>query len=322
MQTLRVWAIAGALSLSGCAGAEDHSEKYREYDLAFQKQQGPIIHTVPRDDHKLHAREYGPGAGVRTGAPYILMHGFPDSLHLYDRLAPRLAKKNRVIAFDFLGWGNSDKPKNHLYNVASLRRDLEAVIQHFGFERVKLVVHDASGPPGIDYAIDNPDRTAELIMLNTIYGPSTKHVVPPAIKRFSTPGAKRDLLVYGATISDAGWQNGVSTQVSEFFADPVVREKFLPIFVHQALQIRPAFFGLNRVWTEEIQSRAARMKQLREFTVPIKIIFGASDPYLNADLARELNQIIPGSKLHLVQSAGHYVQLDRPAEVSRLILGE
>ena len=52
-----------------------------------------------------------------SDAPYILMHGFPDSLHLYDRLAPLLAKKRRVITFDFLGWGNSDKPEDHRYDV-------------------------------------------------------------------------------------------------------------------------------------------------------------------------------------------------------------
>ena len=322
LRWLGAWAVIGTLNITGCASAEDFSKTYQEYNSTFERQQGHTIHVVPRDGYKLHAREYLPVGSPPDSASFVLMHGFPDSLHLYDQLAPLLATKSRVITFDFLGWGNSEKPVDHVYNVASLRRDLEAVIEHFALKEVRLVVHDASGPPGIDYVLDNQAKTAELIVLNTIYGPSNKHVIPPSIDRFSTPGLRRYLLVRGATISDSRWQDALSTQVGAFFADPLVREKYLPIFVHQALRIRPAFFGLTKVWKAEIQGRAGRLEQLRELGVPTKTIFGASDPYLNPDLARELNQIIPKSKLYLVASAGHYVQLDRPAEVARLILGE
>ena len=38
----------------------------------------------------------------------ILMHGFPDNLHLYDHLAPYLSPQHRVVLFDFLGWENQD----------------------------------------------------------------------------------------------------------------------------------------------------------------------------------------------------------------------
>ena len=55
--------------------------------------------------------------------------------------------------------------------------------------------------------------------------------------------------------------------------------------------------------------------------MPTKIIFGAEDPYLNPALARELGHLIPNARLWLVESAGHYVQLDRPEEVARLVLG-
>jgi len=57
-------------------------------------------HRVPRGTHRLYAREY-PGEGPAI----VLMHGFPDNLHLYDRLVPHLSGR-RVVAFDFLGWGS------------------------------------------------------------------------------------------------------------------------------------------------------------------------------------------------------------------------
>ncbi len=248
------------------------------------------------------------------------MHGFPDSSHLYDRLAPLLAVERQVIAFDFLGWGNSDTPADHVYDVASLRRDLDVVISHFDFDKVILVVHDASGPPGIDWVLDHPSRTAGLVLLNTLYAPSEHRVLPPSIKRFSTPGLRRNLLAFGANRSDGQWQQGLTEQVSEFFVDPEMRDTYTKVFAHQALAIRPAFLGLTSVWQEEVQARDARLSELQALQVPTKIIFGAEDPYLTADLAQEFDNLLPNSELHLIANAGHYVQLDRPEAVAKAAL--
>jgi pimeloyl-ACP methyl ester carboxylesterase len=97
------------------------------------------------------------------------MHGFPDNLHLYDRLIPHLAPRRRVVTFDFLGWGASDKPADYSYTAANQEAELGAVIQQLDHEQVILVAHDASGPPAIDWALarpemDEPARVAELIL--------------------------------------------------------------------------------------------------------------------------------------------------------------
>lgn len=314
-------AIMVSLTLAGCSIAADLGEPYDRHDAAFRQQFPQTIHRIIRDGHGLHAREFQM-ANKAAGPPIVLMHGFPDSLHLYDRLAPLLAEQRRVVAFDFLGWGRSDKPEGHRYSVESLRCDLEAVIAHFGFRRVVLVVHDASGPPGIDWAIDNPSRMAGLVLLNTLYAPSKNRIAPPAIERFSSSGFIRELLVFGAYRSDGIWQGRFGAQVSAFFVDDAVRKTYLPIFVHQALGIRDAFFGLTAVWRDEIAGRAARVAELRGLRVPTKIIFGTGDPYLGSELAREFHGIFPNSTLHLVRDAGHYVQLDKPVEVARHILSD
>jgi haloalkane dehalogenase len=64
--------------------------------------------TVPRRPYRLYV-ELTPG----TGAPLVLMHGFPDNTHLYDRLLPHRAGHRPVVRFDFLGWGRSDKPQGY-----------------------------------------------------------------------------------------------------------------------------------------------------------------------------------------------------------------
>src|SRR6266566_2439092 len=139
-------------------------------------------HVVQRGPHHLSAREY-PG----KDPPILLMHGFPDTMHLYDRLVPWLSPSRRVVTFDFLGWGNSDKPASYPYTAANQVGDLDAVIEHLKLDQVVLVAHDASGPPAIDWALGHPDRVAALVLLNTYYSAMPTLRPPEAILLFSTP---------------------------------------------------------------------------------------------------------------------------------------
>lgn len=65
---------------------------------------GAVTREVDFEGHTIFSIEI-PG----EGPPIVLMHGFPDNLHLYDNLYPLLTGR-RVIAFDFVGWGRSDNP--------------------------------------------------------------------------------------------------------------------------------------------------------------------------------------------------------------------
>ena len=94
---------------------------------------------VQREQHRIYVRDH-PGAEPAI----ILMHGFPDNVHLYDRLSPYLSPPRRVVLFDFLGWGSSDKPSGYPYTTDNQVGDLDAVITQLGLGQVVLVAHDAS----------------------------------------------------------------------------------------------------------------------------------------------------------------------------------
>jgi len=303
--------------IQACSTADDRAY-VRSYEDAYRKRVKYTSHLVRRDGFHIYAREYGMKGRRPT---IVMMHGFPDSMHLYDRLVPLLAIGRHVITFDFLGWGDSDKPADHNYDVASLRRDLEAVIEHFGLKRVVPVVHDASGQPGIDWALDNPDQTAGLVLLNTYYGPAPTLKPPEAIARFSTPGIRRDLSVWATRHFDSLWMRGYKEQIAKFISTRELREPFQKLLGYQSLQIRPAFYGLNRVLREELRKRRQKMQQLQSFQPPVRIIFGNDDPYLNAGVARNLNRLFPHSELFLVKGAGHFVQIDKPAVLAELMCG-
>lgn len=93
------------------------------------------------------------------------MHGFPDNQHLYDALFPLPTRQHHVLSFDFLGWGTSDKPVGKVYDVASQRADLDAAVAHFGLQQVVPVLHDMAGPVGIDWVLDNPQRSRAQVQL-------------------------------------------------------------------------------------------------------------------------------------------------------------
>jgi haloalkane dehalogenase len=277
---------------------------------------------VRRDGHRIYVRSY-PGEEPAI----VLMHGFPDNVHLYDRLYPHLSPPRRVIAFDFLGWGLSDKPAGYPYTASNQVGDLDAVLTQLRLQDVLLVAHDASGPPAIDWALDHPERIAGLVLLNTYYCEMPTLRPPEAIWLFSTPMVRS--IARPVSQAAGGWvfRRMYQWQVGGFFRDAKVRDEFLPLLYEQfdaevspEVNARPAFFRLNEDLLPTIRARTQMIPKLREFKRPVRIIFGAADPYLNAGVARRFHEIFPGSELFLVPDARHFVQMDEPVEVARLIL--
>lgn len=272
---------------------------------------------VQRGQYRILVRDY-PG----EEPPIILMHGFPDNLHLYDRLIPYLASR-RVVAFDFLGWSGSDKPVGYPYTADNQTGDLDAVITGLSLERVVLVAHDASGPPAIDWALAHPDRVAGLVLLNTYYCEMQTLRPPEAIRLFSTPLVRNVARPLSSLFGNWIFRRMYQWQVRRFFRDDETRKEFLPLLYRQfdaSPSARPAFFSLNEDLLSTVRSRTKMIPRLREFRRPVRIIFGDADPYLNKGVARSFHELLPSSELFLLPGARHYVQMDEPEEVARLIL--
>lgn len=271
-------------------------------------------HWVDHNGHRLYVREY-PGAEPAI----VLMHGFPDNVHLYDRVVPLLTGR-RVITFDFLGWGRSDKPTGYPYTATNQIGEVEAVIRRFGSGPAVLVAHDASGPPAIDWAMQHPDGVAALVLLNTYYGWHPALRPPEAIALYSTP-----LLRVAARAVIRRWerldQRLYHWQVGRFIRDKDIRDELVPALYADFRASRPAFWRLNADLPRTVINRRLRSGRLREFDRPVRIVFGAADPYLNTRVARRLHRLFPGSDLHLLPTARHYVQVDEPGRVAELILG-
>ena|SRR5208282_877315 len=90
---------------SAKSGADNHRDNKPSF----------IEHYVPREQVRVYERDY-----KGAGPAFALMHGFPDNLHIWDDLIPYLvAGGQRVVTFDFLGFGASDKPSGATYSSSS-----------------------------------------------------------------------------------------------------------------------------------------------------------------------------------------------------------
>jgi haloalkane dehalogenase len=273
---------------------------------------------VQRDHHRIYVREY---AGEEPAI--ILLHGFPDNLHLYDRLIPFLCPPRHVVTFDFLGWGVSDKPLGYPYTSKNQLLDLDAVINQRKLGQLILVAHDASGPPAIDWALNHSSNVAALVLLNTYYCEMPSLQAPEAIRLFSTPVVRNVARFISGLLDYWVFRRMYWWQVGKFFRDAEVRDEFVPLLYQQfdaEPSARPAFYSLNEDLLPTVRSRTKMIPKLKEFRRPVRIIFGDADPYLNKGVARQFHDMFPTSDMFLLPGARHFVQMDEPKEVARLIL--
>ena len=280
-----------------------------------------VTETLPvsRGPYRLYA-EAEAGAGV----PIVLMHGFPDNTHLYDQLVPHLAGRRPFVRFDFLGFGRSDKPAGYPYTATNQVDDLAAVAnaarEHFDASQLVLVAHDASGPPAIDWALANPGQVAALVLLNTYYQWTPALRRPPAIALYSTPLIR--IVARAMVLRRPDLARRLYTwQVGKFIENPAVRAQVVTQLYEDFLPARPAFWRLNDDLLPTVLSRRLRIPQMRRFEPPVRVIFGASDRYLNSRVAARFAALFPNAEMHLLSGAGHYVQVDQPQRVAELMLG-
>ncbi len=107
-----------------------------------------------------------------TGAPVLLLHGYPQTHVMWHKIAPRLAKDFSVIIPDLRGYGDSSKPPegdNHFgYSKRATAQDQVEVMDHLGFKQFAVVGHDRGGRVGHRMALDHAERVTQLAVLDIV----------------------------------------------------------------------------------------------------------------------------------------------------------
>ena len=281
---------------------------------------GVIEHSVTHERGSLHVLDY-PGEEPAI----VLMHGFPDDHRIYDKLLPLLTPR-RAVAFDWLGYGRSGRSDAAGFSSEDHGSQLAAVLDELGITRSVLVGHDASGPDVVAFAVAHPERVAHVVLLNTVFGHLPSLQLPEMIRLFADPAFAP---LADAMVSDEGQRLWLLQHTANQWGldaldpDGLAIRSILPQFYGDTEQ--PDALAGIRAWTATLfdaldtQDALIDSGALGRLEVPVSIIFGESDRYLNPSLAAEIAGLFKDPAFHLVPGASHWPQYDQPERIAQLL---
>jgi haloacetate dehalogenase len=106
------------------------------------------------------------------GPPLLLLHGFPQNLAMWARVAPILAADFTVVCADLRGYGDTSKPHcapdKANYSFRAMAGDQVGLMRALGFDRFDVVGHDRGGRTAHRMALDHPDVVRSLAVLDIV----------------------------------------------------------------------------------------------------------------------------------------------------------
>lgn len=107
-----------------------------------------------------------------SGAPLVLLHGYPQTHVIWHKVAPILAARFTLIIPDLRGYGASSKPatdEKHLsYSKRAMALDIVEVMRTSGYGRFDVVGHDRGGRVAYRLALDHPERVRRVAVLDIV----------------------------------------------------------------------------------------------------------------------------------------------------------
>lgn len=102
-----------------------------------------------------------------SGPPLLLLHGFPETHLMWQRVAAELTNDFEIIAIDLRGYGASSKPDGvQYYAKSAMARDAVRVMEMFGHSSYFVCAHDRGARVAHKLCVDYPDRVRKAIFLD------------------------------------------------------------------------------------------------------------------------------------------------------------
>jgi haloalkane dehalogenase len=249
-----------------------------------------------------------------SGSPIVCFHGEPTWGYLYRKVGrPLIEAGHRFVAVDMPGFGRSDKPTDRgWYSYDRHVEHVARVLSSLDLNDATVVVQDWGGPVGLRWAVENADRVARLVILNTglFTGRVSKGFM--AWRNFAerNPDLPVGFVIQGATTTDlqadvvAGYEAPFPTPDSKAGAAQ------FPLLVP----------------TSEEDPGAAEMgavaDELSRWEKPALVAFSDNDPVFPYPRAGErFCSLIPGAGEQVrIEGAAHFLQEDRGEQIAREIL--
>lgn len=261
------------------------------------------------------------------GSPVLFVHGLGSSGYIEWRFnLERAAREHRVYAPDLPGFGRSEKPRAR-YSVRYFTRFIEHYMEGRGLRSAAVVGASLGGRIALELALERPKLVRKLVLVNTLglgrprvqltYGLVTVPRVGEALMRFAGNALRwaPPRMIRRVAARYAGASADLDRTMDDAYLDNL-RELYAAEGYHNAY--------LATVRSLVTPGTVLRGKhdvsgRLGELKIPVQLVWGADDPLFPVAHAARAHSLIPGSRLTVIEGAGHTPQAERPEEFNRVL---
>jgi len=277
------------------------------------------IRTMPAPAEVQYVTVHGHRrAFVKTGSGpvVLLLHGLGCDHTTWAPVIEKLATRYTVIAPDFLGHGESDKPRAD-YSLGGYANGMRDLLTLLGIDKVTVVGHSFGGGVAMQFAYQFPERTERMVL---VASGGLGREVTPAIRAVTLPGFHQAI--------------GVVTM-------PGIRH-LTKAALNQLARTTPAARDLAEVagiiesWKDPRARRATRhlvrnvvdlrgqivtMRDRAYLTehMPMCVIWGTHDAVIPVRHAAVASEIAPTATVEVITNAGHFPHKDHPERFVKII---
>lgn len=246
-----------------------------------------------------------------SGEVALLVHGITTYSFIWRKLVPLLSANYDVVSIDLLGCGESDKTLDVEYSIKHHSFLIKEFVTQLGIKKFHFVGHDVGGGIGQIFAVNYPEDLFDLTLINSVaydFWPVQPIIAmrTPIIRQMVI--ATLDLGTFKLIVKRGLYhKEKLTPELMEYFWRQMKTKEGRKSFIHFAN-------CLNNQHLLEIED------ELRKVKVPVLIIRGDADPYLNFRISQKLHNEIPDSRLIRIATGGHFIQEDEPEMIVEAIV--
>ena len=266
--------------------------------------------------------------GPADGQLVLLLHGFPEGADSWLRQIDALAKAGRLaVAPDMRGYGMTDAPEGvEAYSMDHLVDDVAGLINAFGRTDAHIAGHDWGAPVVWCFASQHPEQTRSLTVL------SVGHPAAVAAARADDEDQKERSRYIGLFLLEGKAErvlaeDGYKRLRAMFAIGPnpgavprTMIDKFVRSMSSQPGRLTAALNYYRANLSGEWLWKSISPEQIK-VSAPTVLVWGDKDPALGRRQAVDTASYVTGDyRLVVLEGAGHWLQFERPDEVSRTMV--
>ncbi len=235
----------------------------------------------------------------------VLLHGYLESMIVWDDFARLLTPEVRVVTLDLPGHGISEVV-GEVHSMEFLADAVYEAMRHLGVEKYCVVGHSMGGYVALALCERHPESLSGIVLLSSTPNPDTDEKRRNREREIALIKAGRKELI--APMAAAG---GFAEDNRERMCDDI-EDLTEQVLITEDEGIIAILRGM--------EERRDMNDMLRESSVPQLFIFGEKDPYIPMEVAQALALSHPKAKVVWLKNSGHIGFIEEPATTAQAIL--